>query len=35
MLRKFIIGKVAVFIDAANIELSAKDLKFRINYKKT
>jgi len=27
-------GKTAVFIDAANIELSAKDLKFRIDYQK-
>jgi len=34
MLQKFIRGKVAVFIDAANIELSAKDLNFRIDYKK-
>lgn len=25
-------GKTAVFIDAANIELSAKDLKFRVDY---
>lgn len=34
MISKFITGNVAVFIDAANIELSAKDLNFRINYKK-
>jgi uncharacterized LabA/DUF88 family protein len=34
MLEKFIKGKTAVFIDAANIELSAKDLNFRIDYKK-
>jgi len=34
MIGKFIVGDVAVFIDAANIELSAKDLNFRINYKK-
>jgi len=27
-------GRTAVFIDAANIELSAKDLKFRIDYQK-
>jgi uncharacterized LabA/DUF88 family protein len=27
-------GKTAVFIDAANIELSAKDLQFRIDYQK-
>lgn len=27
-------GKTAVFIDAANLELSAKDLGFRIDYKK-
>ena len=27
-------GKTAVFIDAANIELSAKDLKFKVDYKK-
>lgn len=27
-------GKTAVFIDAANIELSAKDLGFKIDYKK-
>lgn len=27
-------GKVAVFIDAANIELSAKDLGFKVDYKK-
>lgn len=27
-------GETAVFIDAANIELSAKDLKFRIDYQK-
>lgn len=27
-------GKTAVFIDAANIELSAKDLGFRVDYKK-
>jgi hypothetical protein len=27
-------GKTAVFIDAANIELSAKDLQFRIYYQK-
>ena len=33
MLTKFIEGKTAVFIDAANIELSAKDLNFRIKYK--
>lgn len=34
MISKFISGNVAIFIDAANIELSAKDLNFRINYKK-
>jgi len=33
MLGKFVSGKIAVFIDAANIELSAKDLGFRIRYK--
>ena len=27
-------GKTAVFIDAANIELSAKDLGFKVDYKK-
>lgn len=27
-------GKTAVFIDAANIELSAKDLKFKVDYRK-
>ncbi|MBI2019018.1 NYN domain-containing protein [Candidatus Daviesbacteria bacterium] len=27
-------GKTAVFIDAANIELSAKDLRFRVDYQK-
>jgi len=27
-------GKTAVFIDAANIELLAKDLQFRIYYQK-
>lgn len=27
-------GKAAVFIDAANIELSAKDLGFKVDYKK-
>lgn len=27
-------GRTAVFIDAANIELSAKDLKFKVDYKK-
>lgn len=34
MISKFIKGNTAVFVDAANIELSAKDLNFRINYKK-
>ena len=27
-------AKTAVFIDAANLELSAKDLNFRIDYQK-
>lgn len=27
-------SKTAVFIDAANLELSAKDLNFRIDYQK-
>lgn len=34
MLEKIVEGKVAVFIDAANIELSAKDLGFQVDYKK-
>ena len=34
MIEKFTKGKVAVFIDAANIELSAKDLKFQVDYRK-
>ena len=34
MLEKGVSGKVAVFIDAANIELSAKDLGFQVDYKK-
>lgn len=33
-LKKIVNGKAAVFIDAANIELSAKDLGFKIDYKK-
>lgn len=33
MFEKFIKGKTAVFIDAANIELSAKDLGFQVDYK--
>ena len=34
MIGKVVKGKVAVFIDAANLENSAKDLKIRINYRK-
>ena len=34
MFEKFVKGKVAVFIDAANIELSAKDLGFLVDYNK-
>lgn len=34
MIREFIKGRTAVFIDAANIELSAKDLGFQVDYKK-
>jgi uncharacterized LabA/DUF88 family protein len=34
ILKQYIKGKTAVFIDAANIELSAKDLGFKIDYKK-
>lgn len=33
MLEKFVKGKAAIFIDAANIELSAKDLGFQVDYK--
>src|SRR3989344_2343299 len=34
MLGKFIEGKAGVFIDAANIELSAKDLGFQVDYRR-
>ena len=34
MLEKFVRGKVAIFIDAANIELSAKDLGFQVDYRR-
>src|SRR3989344_18989 len=34
MFEKLIKGKAAVFIDAANIELSAKDLGFQVDYRK-
>ena len=34
MFDKFVKGKVAVFIDAANIELSAKDLRFQVDYRR-
>lgn len=34
MIEKFVRGKATVFIDAANIELSAKDLHFQIVYRK-
>lgn len=33
-LKPFIKGKMAVFIDAANLELSAKDRGWRVDYKK-
>lgn len=34
MIKQFIKGKTAVFIDAANLELSAKDLHWRVDYRK-
>ncbi|MBU1016696.1 NYN domain-containing protein [Patescibacteria group bacterium] len=34
MMRGLIKGKVAVFIDAANLELSAKDRGWRVDYLK-
>lgn len=34
MLGKIVVGKMGIFIDAANLELSVKDLGFRLRYKK-
>jgi uncharacterized LabA/DUF88 family protein len=34
MIEKYVRGKIAVFIDAANLENSAKNLKIKINYRK-